>query len=372
MKLKDMFRKNNTNEKFVKLKCVDKAHRIYVLEALCDFEICGKHIIKGDISGRIVLKSTGDSFTLKGKNWLQESATLMISGKCALENSFFYAKNWEIFIKNSSITNSYIYVQDGKFVSPKIDVVNSKIEDSKFIIITTLSGSLRNILVSSSNLKNCNFYTAVIPPEPLFNVDYLDSIAQFEIKNSVLINTTSLKDVSVINSKINEDGYAEKVYVEGEFFVKDSEVRFTTEKACIEFPHIPYYSAGYLKKNLTAKKYTKFWSTKASGYSYVETYDENEKGICMKFGKIEPEILESYNFFKVKEDRKRQARKSESDGINILADENVGDDILQVGDDATQQKDKESAVAQATDAEIERNKRFEELKKKAKELGIEL
>lgn len=380
MKLKDILKKSKTYKEFVKIKCVDKIRQIYVLEALCDFEIYGEQISKGSISGRIMLNCADETVTLKGMNWIHENATLILSGKCEIENSYFYTKYRGITLINSSVINSYFYAQEVLSISPKIEIENSKIEGSTFIIKTTLGGKSRSILVTSSNVKNCNFYTKVIPPSPLFDVDYIDGVALFEIKNSTVANITTLKDVSVINSKINEDNGAEKVYVDGEFFVKKSEMKFTTNKAYVEFPRLPYYSAGYFKKNVTLNKYTKIWTTMTSGYTSIKTYDENEEKICMRFAKIEPEILASYNLFKVEEDKKlkieenkkRQVRINENKDINIIVDERAGNDILQTSDNSKTQNDKEAAGTTVIDLEVDRNNRLEEVKKKAKELGIEL
>ncbi len=371
MHLKKILNKNETNEKFVKMKCVDKSQRIYVLEALCDFEVCGKKVNKGDISGKLILEHKDDSVTLNGKNWIKEKVTLTINGKCILDNSYFYIKNGKIAIKNSSITNSLIYVQDAFSNSSDVYIFDSEIDWSKFIIKTTLSDASRNITVSSSRVKNCNFYTLVMSPEQLYNVDYTDEISLFAIKNSIIVNTTSLKDVSVINSKVNADGYAEKVYIDGEFFVKDSEMKFTTNKAYVDFPRLPYYSAGYLKKNITLKKYTNAWTPRIAGLSYVKTNDENKEKICMRFARCEPEILKSYNLFKMEDEKKRQARKSENEGINTIT-ESAGNDGCKSSDNENLQGNKDAESAKEIELENERNNRLEEVKKKAKELGIEL
>ena len=362
--------KRKEQEEYVKLKKVADESNEYVFEALRDFELFGNKINKGDISGKIIIGSKTNLTSFEGKNWVSPNTCAKFTNGCKIENVYLHSRNGKIEVTDSKIKNTLLYFEKCGYEKPEILINDSDINGSKFCIIASILGRVDKIFISASTVNNCNFYTENDKVQKTYHIDNIKGIKFFEIKDSIIKNTTTLFDISIISSKINDDEFAKKVYVDGVFFVRDCAIKFTTEKAYVNFPHLPYYHMGYLQKNVVLKKFSSVWVTRTNNTSIVGTWDENVRKICTRFADVEPEILESYNAFEQKE-KSNAKSQNVTDSPN---DKNMDEPIVNCDTSAeinsnNSQLNKNNAIK---DADAERNDRLEELKKRAKELGIEL
>jgi len=378
MSLNLLFIKGNS-EPFVKLMCIDDDEQIYALKAQSNFDIFGKHVKKDDISGQIRF-GDGEAFLeIGGKFWISEESTMVCGGECRIENSYFRSKNAEIAIENSVVKNSIISTRESGFYV-KTNIENSCIENSQFRVKSTFLGAERVFVIIDSDIKNCDFYTL----KERFDPSYKVGVDLFEIKNSTIVNVTSLNGFSVINSKANASSPVERVYVDGDFYTKDSELKFTSQKSFIKFPYRIFYPSSYdlglfynnyFDQNLTAKKFTTIHDI--GGLPNVQMYDENVEGICFRYADKEREILDYYV--------KGKGGKNESKKIKDAENSHLKKESLQVDADTVQLQSKDNSPQntqseppknQENETEIEQDERLKgmlkRIKEGARELGLDL